>query len=187
MNDINIKKDNIRKEYLNIRKNTRNKLIKSNIITNKLINTLDYLNANTIAIYKNLDSEVNTSDLIDYSLNIGKEVLLPKVIDDDLYFYKYNKEDILIKSNFGILEPTAKINNLVDINNIDLIIIPGICFDKYKNRLGFGKGYYDRYLMNSNIKKIAICFEEQILKNDIIPTNKYDIKMDIIITNKNIY
>lgn len=180
-------KDNLRKKYLILRKSILDKDNKSKIIANKLINTKEYINAKTIALYKNLDSEVNTNELIDYSLKLNKVVILPKVINNDLYFYKYNIKDKLIKSNFGVLEPIDNINNLVNINNIDLIIIPGICFDKYKNRLGFGKGYYDRYLMNKNIKKIAICFDEQILKEDIIPTNKYDIKMDIIITDKNIY
>ena len=64
---------------------------------------------------------------------------------------------------------------------IDLIIVPGICFDKANNRLGFGKGYYDKYLANKNIKKFGICFKEQLL--DDIPTDNNDIKMDLIITD----
>ena len=73
-----------------------------------------------------------------------------------------------------------------ELNDIDLMIIPGVCFDREKNRLGFGKGYYDRYL-NNNVKKMAICFEKQVLDKELLPVDRYDKKMDIIITDKNIY
>lgn len=171
-------KQTLRKEYLEIRKNILDKDIKSKLIFNKIVNTIEYRQCKTIALYKSLDSEVNTDELIDYSLSVGKIVLLPKVINNDLVFYKITKETILIKSAFGVYEPIEE-NNYN--GNIDLIIVPGVCFDKNNNRLGFGKGYYDRYLSNNSIKKIGICFKEQLLDN--IPTDINDMKMDLIITD----
>ena len=65
------------------------------------------------------------------------------------------------------------------------MIIPGICFDKSKNRIGYGKGYYDKYLSNTNIKKIGLCYEEQITKE--IKSDKTDIRLDYLITEIKIY
>lgn len=62
-----------------------------------------------------------------------------------------------------------------------------MCFDNEKNRLGFGKGYYDRYLENTKINKIGICFNEQILEKELLPIEHYDIKMNYVITEKIIY
>ena len=171
-------KQTLRKKYLEIRKNLSDKNLKSELIFNKIINTKEYQNSHVIALYKSLDSEVNTDELIDYSLSIGKIVLLPKVINDDMIFYQITNQTIFVKSNFGVYEPMEE--NHYD-GKIDLIIVPGVCFDKNNNRLGFGKGYYDKYLANKNIKKIGICFKEQLLDN--LPADINDIKMDLSITD----
>ena len=184
---MNIDKDNLRKEYLKIRKNILAKDIKSHIITKKIIDTNEYHTAKVIAIYNNLTQEVSTKELIKYSLNHNKIVLLPRVNNNEMIFYKITTlNDFFIKSPFGIQEPLPIKENQINSDKIDLMIIPGVCFDKEKNRLGFGKGYYDKYLENTNIKKIGICFEDQVLRDKIIPTDKYDIKMDIVITEKKI-
>ncbi len=174
----------LRKKYLIIRQNIINKDKKSEMIFNKLISSDEYKKSNIIALYYSLKSEVNTLELIKYSLKNNKIVLLPKVINNDMVFYKIESLNNLIKSNFGIMEPSNGI--IFDKNNIDLIVVPGVCFDKYLNRIGFGKGYYDKYLSNSNIYSIGICFQEQISDGMII-TDKTDIKLKKIITDKNIY
>ena len=174
-------KQTLRKEYLEIRKNILDKDIKSKLIFNKIVNTIEYQSANTIAIYKSLNSEVNTNKLIDYSLSIGKTIALPRVENNNLSFYKITDKTNLIKSNFGILEPPKNQVNYLPKSRIDLIIVPGICFDKKGNRIGFGKGYYDRYLMNTKMKKIGICFTQQLV--DSIETEDNDMKMDLIITD----
>jgi len=177
-------KQTIRKKYLEIRKNINNKELKSSVIFNQIINAKEYQNAKVIAMYKNLKSEVSTDALIDYSLNVGKIIALPRVTNDSLSFYKITNDSKLIKSNFGVQEPISNDNDYIYPDNIDLIIIPGVCFDKNKNRLGFGKGYYDKYLENTKIKRIGICFTEQLV--DEIPITENDIKMDLIITDKEI-
>ncbi len=187
MKDKSIEKEKLRSKYLQVRKELPNKTEKSQIINTKIINTKEYKNARIIALYKSLPSEVNIDNLIEYSLEHNKVVALPKVIGDDLFFYTINSNEKLLKSNFGILEPVPNPNNLVDKKQIDLIIVPGICFDLAKNRLGFGKGFYDRYLNNLNVYKIGLCFHSQVLTEKNIPTESFDIKMDKVITEKNEY
>lgn len=184
--NINEEKQKLRKEYLDLRSKIQNKKEKSKIIMSKVINDNDYINASVIALYKSLKNEVDTSELIKYSLEIGKIVVLPRVIENSLLFYKITNDEIFIKSSFGILEPLDNINNLINNKIIDLVIMPGICFDLDKNRLGFGKGFYDRLLSNG-IKNIAICFEEQVLIKRNVPNDCYDIKVKKIITDKKIY
>ena len=107
--------------------------------------------------------------------------------DKELKFYRISKmEDLISGGAFGIKEPKENIENLIDKSNIDLMIVPGICFDKEKNRIGFGKGYYDRYLANeNNIIKIGICFDEQV-REEYILVDDFDIKMNMVITDKKI-
>ena len=177
-------KQTLRKKYLKIRKDIANKNLKSKSIFNQIIKTKEYEKANIIAIYNSLNSEVNTNDLIDYSISKNKIVLLPRVVNDDLVFYKIDSHTILIKSEFNVFEPISNPNNYISSDKIDIIIIPGVCFDKDRNRLGMGKGYYDRYLKNIKATKIGICFSEQLIKS--IPIDNNDIKMDLIITDKEI-
>lgn len=174
-------KENLRKEYLIKRKNIKNKLEKSNIIYEKIINSEKYINSKVIALYKSLKDEVDTNRLINYSLSIGKIVLLPKTYENEMNFFKIEKNEQLTKSKFGVEEPKEDFDKLCSSEEIDLMILPGVCFDKNLNRIGFGKGYYDRYLENSNsIYKIGICFKEQITK-DILPHDTYDIRLNEII------
>ena len=187
MIEIDKKKSEIRKKYLILRKNIVNKELKSEIIFSNLIQTEEYKNAKIIALYKSLETEVNTTKLIDYSINNGKVVALPRVVNNELMFYKISINDKLEKSKFGVYEPISNNENIINKDEIDLIIVPGICFDEEMNRLGFGKGFYDRYLYNCRSKFIGICFEEQILYNKILPVTKYDVKMPKIITDKKVF
>ena len=87
------------------------------------------------------------------------------------------------KGSFGILEPSQ--NGKIFTQKIDLMIVPGISFDKERNRLGYGKGYYDRFLACNKTFKIGVCFEET--RCESLTCDKHDIKMDLVITDKKIY
>ena len=170
-------KRELRNTMLIIRKSVTNKKEKSTTIVEKIKKLDVYKKAKVIALYNSMPDEVNTKLLISVSLN-NKIVLLPKVIDNQMVFIKIDKDTKYTKSTLGILEPIGE----EYIGNIDLIIVPGIAFDKSLNRLGFGKGYYDKYLGNKDIYKIGICFRKQLIDNVLV--NNLDIPVNLVVTEK---
>ena len=126
-------------------------------------------------------NEVKTDKINDFIKNSGKVLVLPKVIDKETMIAIEDKNQYIV-SPFGNKEPDGEEYR----GNIDVIITPGVVFDRNKNRVGFGRGYYDRFFGKyPNAKKIAIAFEEQII-GEGIETDKYDKKVDILITEENI-
>lgn len=180
-------KQTIRKKYLIIRKNIPDKHEKSLKIINKIIEMPIYKKSKNIALYYNLPSEVETIELIKYSIENNKNIYLPVVLDEhNMEFYQIIDIKKVTKNKLGIMEPNSTI--LLDKTKLDLIIVPGISFDKRKNRIGFGAAYYDNFLSKlNNTYKIGICFNEQILKQEYIETESNDIQMDIVITEENSY
>ena len=168
-------KSDLRKQMLIKRRNIFNKKELSTIIVNKIINLDIYKESSVVALYYSLKDEVDTRDLIKSQ---DKTLLLPKIINDKIEFIKIDNDTKYKKSSFGVMEPVRTIYN----GPIDIIIVPGVAFDRKLNRLGFGKGYYDKYLSCKDIYKIGICFNEQLI--DTLPTDGFDIKMDLIITEK---
>lgn len=188
MKEIIKRKQRLRRKYILIRNSVQDKIKKSELIMNKIIEENSYKNARIVALYKNFKSEVDTTKLIKYSIDIGKTVVLPKVVDNELKFYQINSsENVLIKSKFGVEEPIGNEKDYVAKEKIDIVIVPGLCFDKEKNRLGFGKGYYDKYLINTELTTIAICFDEQILEETTIPITNGDVKIQKIVTDIRVY
>lgn len=171
-------KDILRRKMLLKRKAIVNKEEQSAMIIQKIMNLDVYKKAKVIGLYKSLPNEVNLEELINYSLNIGKIVLLPRVIKDNLVFIKINNNTVYEKSLFKVLEPEYKKENIYQ-DKIDLVIVPGLCFDYHYNRLGYGKGYYDRFLAQINTYKIGVCFKEQMITN--VCCNENDIPMDLVI------
>ena len=180
-------KKTLREKYIKIRKDIKNKEEKSELIKENLKKLDDYNKAKKVGIYYSMENEVDTKPIIKDLIGRKKEVYLPKVIGENMTFIKINSIDFdKEKTDFGVIEPIYESKNELK-GNLDIIIIPGICFDIDKNRVGFGKGFYDKYLENRNIKKISICFDKQLLINDKIQINKNDIKMDIVITEKRMF
>lgn len=175
-------KSELRHYYIALRNSITNKDIKSDIICNKIINDFEFINSKVIALYMNLRSEVDTSKLIKHSLDNNKIVLLPIVNNDSMDFYRVDNNTKFKKSTFGIYEPVSS-ELFLDKNLIDIMIVPGVCFDLSKNRIGFGRGYYDKYLFNTNINTIGICFDEQITDKNI-DNNNYDVKVKRLISDK---
>jgi 5-formyltetrahydrofolate cyclo-ligase len=134
--------------------------------------------ARTILLYHSLADEVNTHRLVDF-LAKDKTILLPKVVSADtmtLHIY-HDSQDLQIGA-YGIMEPTGPLFTKYD--SIDVAVIPGMAFDRDNNRLGRGKGYYDRLLIQiPNTYKIGLCFDFQYL--DKIPSDIYDVKMDKVL------
>ena len=131
---------------------------------------------NHIALFASLTDEIDTFPLIEELLKQDKIIYLPKAEGNDLNFYQITRlEDLEIsKDKYHIRQPKG--GNPVNPKDIEIIICPGVAFDKHHNRLGHGKGYYDRYLSKCSTYKIGVCYIEQLF--DEIPADKYDIKMD---------
>lgn len=176
---MNNEKNIIRQKMLIIRKNIINKEDKSQKIVEKIINTQEYQKFRVIAVYMAMTDEVKLNLLIKKALVDKKIVLIPKIVDKKMYFIKYQIGDKLAKSTFGVLEP---VSNLYYNNQIDLVITPGLAFNQEGFRLGYGKGYYDRFFINYVGYKIGVCFSEQML--DEIPHNKLDQKVNQVINEK---
>lgn len=138
--------------------------------------------SSNIACYHALRGEVQTEELLQRWYR-EKQILLPVVEGDDLKFFLYEGEESVCRSSFGILEPRAGCST-IDEREIDLVIVPGVAFDRQKNRMGRGRGFYDRFLSNLDVPFIGIGFDFQIYDN--IPTDSFDKKMDMIITESEI-
>jgi len=136
--------------------------------------------AQTVMMYYSLDDEVNTHEVLNELIKEGKTVVLPAVINDtDIELRCYHGPQDLMGGFFHIMEPIGK--TFSDYENIDVAVIPGMAFDSRNNRLGRGKGYYDRFLQNiPNVYKIGVCFHFQFLPG--IPAEDNDIKMDEVIS-----
>ncbi len=144
----------------------------------KQIENLDvFRKSQTILLYHSLPDEVQTSEMLDH-WSKEKCCLLPQIQGEELLLKKYEGENNLQKGTLGILEPTGMI--FTKIEEIDLVIVPGVAFDRNCNRLGRGKGYYDRLLSHCQSITIGICFDFQIVPE--VPVNAYDIALNQVIT-----
>ena len=172
-------KEEIRREALLARKEILNKEEKSHKICETIRNHPKFIESKSIAFYKALKNEVSLEEVIDYALMLGKKVSVPKVEDNHLVFYEITDQEDYILSPFHVPEPVGDDSKRIE--EFDLIFVPGVVFDKKLHRMGFGKGYYDRFLKDKNVYKIGVCFQEQIRES--IPVNEEDISMDEIVTN----
>lgn len=135
--------------------------------------------AHCVLLYHSLPDEVDTHEFI-RRWNSRKCILLPVVIGDDLELRQYTDDSHLTEGAFHIDEPIG--TPFTDYAAIDLAIIPGVAFDRNGNRLGRGKGYYDRLLPRIPAAyKVGLCFRFQLL--DEIPAEAHDVRMDEIICN----
>ncbi len=172
-----MKKEFLRKKYKEKRDNIKNKVTKDNLIYQKVINNKDILFSKTLLIYISINSEVDTIKIINYFLNT-KNIAVPKIIDNNMYFCYVTNLNELTSGKYNIPEPTNE-NIVTDFDNA-ICIVPGICYDKKNYRVGYGKGYYDRFLSKNKIKTIGLCYKECMTEK--IDNDKYDYKIDEVIT-----
>lgn len=152
-------------------------------IMKKIEQTNLFQQANNIAVYHSIKGEVETSLWIEKWYR-EKNIILPVVDGDDLIMVRYEGPEKLKAGAFGIMEPVITQENVFPENNIDLVIVPGVAFDKSLNRMGRGKGFYDRLLSGVDAPKIGICFGFQLF--DKIPAEEFDRKMDMVITEREV-
>lgn len=151
----------------------------SKTIFDKIEKREDFQNAKTIVIYWSMNDEVHTHDFIQKWYK-HKRIILPTVKGENLVLIEFT--GMLNMSEgiaFKILEPKG--DEFIDFNEIDILFVPGIAFDKQNNRMGRGKAYYDKTLKKINAMKIGLCFDFQLVES--VPVAEHDIKMDLVIYN----
>ena len=177
-------KSKIRSKILKIRKKKFNKKLQINL--NKFISFLkiNTYNAKKIGGYYPSNYEIDDLEILDLLEKKNYRISLPIVRkDNQMNFYEWSKKDLLIINKFGIPEPVSS-----KIVYPDILLVPLVGYDKNLNRLGYGGGFYDRYIEKihkiKKITKIGLAFSYQKIKS--VPINQYDKKLDYIITEKEI-
>ncbi len=140
----------------------------------------EFTDARNVLVYASLPDEISTAGFIDRWHN-EKRLFLPRVNGDDLDILPYSPADTG-KGAFGIEEPMG--SDCHDIEEIDLVVVPGVAFDRKGNRLGRGRGYYDRLLSQARCPLIGVAYSLQIAEE--LPAEPHDIKIPVVITEKEI-
>lgn len=136
-----------------------------------------FQDARVVLAYWSMDDEVCTHDFVRKWAK-EKTILLPCVRGEELKIYYFEGDHLLCPGEaYGIPEPTGEC--FPDLDEIDLILTPGIAFDRQGNRLGRGKGYYDKILKETQAWKIGICFDFQLV--DCVPAEAHDVRMDEVV------
>jgi 5-formyltetrahydrofolate cyclo-ligase len=167
MNSIADKKNRIRKSLLE----RRNRLSatevyeKSQVIQLHVLNSSQFLDSSTVGVYFPTGTEVRTEEIIQKAIQTGKKVALPRIELEEMNFYQlYDKsfqENDLVVGKFGVKEP-SNIGN--QITKLDLLIVPGIVFDYKGHRIGYGRGYFDRYIMKAKVSfSLGLGYKFQLL------------------------
>ena len=183
-------KSELRKKYIKIRKE-----IPHDLLMEAEASLLDLVQSNSqlfqnkrIACYSSIENEMPTHSLIELFLDMKSDIYLPKMIEGSkiLQFKQLETKEALKENSLGILEPTS--NKEIDPNDLEIILLPCVCFDEMGYRVGMGKGYYDYSLANienSNPKLIILAYDFQKVEHSF--PEKFDVKADACITDKKFY
>lgn len=156
---------------------------KSHSIFKKVVTHPFFLEADTIYCYVDYQKEVGTREIIQKAWNLGKKVAVPRVEGMEMQFYYIQDFSELQCGYRQILEP---VTTVAADGAHGLVIMPGAAFDSKHNRIGYGKGFYDKYLsQHIELKTLAIAFEMQMVEE--IPAEPYDFRPEVIITEEQIY
>ena len=182
---INDEKKQLRKKVRQLKKMVppEEKKARSNTIWEQLENLREFKNNHTIMVYWSMDDEVYTHDFV-RKWSGRKKIILPSVKGDELELRVFEgMQTMQPGEGYGIPEPAGIAFTKID--EIGLIIVPGVAFDEDCNRLGRGKAYYDKLLKTASCTKIGVCFDFQIFPE--VPVDKYDIRMDKVIAESEIW
>ncbi|MBQ8558881.1 MAG: 5-formyltetrahydrofolate cyclo-ligase [Tyzzerella sp.] len=178
-------KKDIRKRVLTKRSNIEEKEWeeKSRRIYEKVVTHPFFLNAEEIYCYVDYKREVSTQKILETAWKLKKKAAVPKITGEDMEFFYIHNFAGLESGYCQILEPTSK--ELAQGKNV-LVVMPGAVFDRNRNRIGYGKGFYDRYLeKHPSYHTMALAFELQMI--DSIPADVHDIRPEVIITEEDLY
>lgn len=161
---------------------------KSGIIRNRLLSCERWQQSRHIALYYSKDKEVDTKELIQQGWQEGKSIYLPKSYPQKktMTFYRLTSFDQLAVAYYGLHEPIPGKSAPLSVEDLELVIVPGLVFDRSGYRIGYGGGFYDRFLatLPHNVYKVSLAFQFQVLQNEAVPRDVFDVAMDRIFTEK---
>lgn len=157
----------------------------SSIIQNRFLQLNSYKTCKNLALYASFKNEVITDDIMNHAVADKKNVYFPKIINrrQGLKFVRAAGKCDFEPGSYDIHEPVGKCE-IADIKDFDIVAVPGIAFDISGNRLGYGKGYYDRVLfdLKGHAVLVGLAFDFQVVES--VPAEKHDVRMDVIVTEK---
>ncbi len=174
-------KGEIRKKYKEIRKNIKGS------VSAEFFETNAYRECQSVFLFAGFGSEIDTFRLIKKALNDKKRTALPYMTGrpHEMVFIEIDSVDRLIKNKIGISEPVFDENKIAVSDSKTLIAVPGLAFDKEGGRVGYGGGYYDKYLSeNEYLAAVGLCFSVQIA--DELPKDEHDVNVDFVVTEKGV-
>ena len=152
----------------------------SSAVTRAVVASVAFSEASRVAVYAALPGEVPTRALFDAVLGAAKTALFPRCVGDTLEFVAVSRWDALVEGAFGTLEPRAS-SPAERLEGSDLVVVPGLAFDRRGGRLGRGRGYYDRALAVDGVPFLCgLAYAAQVVER--VPLAAHDIKMDAIVT-----
>ena len=156
-------------------------------ILESLINWDIFKKAAVIHIFISMQDEPNTRPIIEHCWNTGKKIAVPVTLPDtfDLFHSEFKSFDHLNSGLYGTQEPSPERRKKINPQSFDLVIIPGVAFDRLGGRLGHGKGYYDRFLEITPAFRLGLSFECQLLET--VPTELHDVRMNAILSESGIF
>ena len=149
-------------------------------VTERFLQLPEVRSAATVMLFSSFGSEVSTTDLIERLHGTGVGVVLPRIEERELVPVRYAPGDPTRPAAFGIEEPAG--NDVVAFDLLDLVVVPGVAFDRRCGRIGYGGGYYDRALDLVDAPAVAIAFSLQVLDTEI-PRGTFDRRVDAIVTD----
>lgn len=155
---------------------------KSIAIFKKIVESSLLAHAKKVSCYIPINNEVDTKPIINFLVEAGADIYLPKFSDGEYKLVRFASWDDLGKGPYQIPEPED--NDVINAPQIDLAFLPGVAFDKKGMRLGYGKGVFDKLFANSKAVRVGLAYEFQIA--DVIPKESHDLKMDFILTEERI-
>lgn len=186
-----MEKVNLRSRMLKRRRSEASEEIerKSYLIWERLLTFALFLKGRGVLFYLALEDEVQTRPMIEAALGMGKRISVPLINEEKREILPSILKDPnqeLTPGAWGILEPKRKFYRPFPLEEIDLAIVPGVAFDEAGNRLGFGRGFYDKFLsrLAERVSFVALAFEFQVVKS--LPSRSHDVAVDYIITEKRI-
>ncbi|MBP2027965.1 5-formyltetrahydrofolate cyclo-ligase [Acetoanaerobium pronyense] len=189
--DVRTRKKNLRVDAINKRDSlTSEEILKnSEKIFSKLKELPEFINAKTVMIYLNFKSEVVTDSIVDFLLSQGKKIVVPICIKEPRSLLLSHITDPKADCDigfYGIRTPREDNVRETDPKEVDFVVVPGVAFSRDKYRLGYGGGYYDRFIktLREDAFKCSLAFDVQIY--DEVPIDRYDEKMDLIVTEREI-